>query len=513
MRLEQHQPLENTIFSSTDEDTAPVTAIGGGDREVESSLTSDANNEKVMTDKIQVHISQDASVDTKFTNSSSHEVIINECKAYRPIYIRTCFLHLRFTQLSPYHSHLQQFITLNMIDINPETKETIIASLGADKERLELFSMYKFGQNYSKIEKDDSGRILCAFQQRTLDLNNNETKKVLLELWRNESLLSQSSDPLNILHAKSNFEDLLQSYATRIEMLRNESRKDHLLLDFLVTQHIKNMSWTHYIRNPAYDYNETLVVLKDLAVWFRSEFPYFYDACLAPECGNKENNSFTGYIYPSEIERSDKAGRTELYLCGKCGGQHRFPRFNNVIKVLETRRGRCGEYSVLFLRMLRLLGYQVRWVVDWADHVWIEVLYSKDTAGETINRRWIHADPCEAAVDEPLLYQSWGKNQTYILAFSDIAADNAAFALTSKRLISSNSDVVTMPKQYHGVECYHDGDSIGVDKFEDTIAVVDVTATYTTDLEAAYDRREVRDDEFVKALNRLKAKMKEIPEQ
>lgn len=31
---------------------------------------------------------------------------------------------------------------------------------------------------------------------------------------------------------------------------------------------------------------------------------------------------------------------------------------------------------------------------------------------------WVHLDPCEAAVDEPLLYQSWGKNQTYILAFT-----------------------------------------------------------------------------------------------
>ena len=33
-------------------------------------------------------------------------------------------------------------------------------------------------------------------------------------------------------------------------------------------------------------------------------------------------------------------------------------------------------------------------------------------------RGWVHMDPCEAAVDEPLLYESWGKNQTYILAFT-----------------------------------------------------------------------------------------------
>lgn len=32
--------------------------------------------------------------------------------------------------------------------------------------------------------------------------------------------------------------------------------------------------------------------------------------------------------------------------------------------------------------------------------------------------RWVTLDPCEAAVDEPLLYESWGKNQTFIMAMS-----------------------------------------------------------------------------------------------
>ena len=59
--------------------------------------------------------------------------------------------------------------------------------------------------------------------------------------------------------------------------------------------------------------------------------------------------------------------------------------------------------------MLRVLGYEnVRWVVDWADHVWAEV-WLGDPPG-----RWVHLDPCEAAVDNPLLYESWGKNQTSI---------------------------------------------------------------------------------------------------
>lgn len=61
-------------------------------------------------------------------------------------------------------------------------------------------------------------------------------------------------------------------------------------------------------------------------------------------------------------------------------------RYTAVSKVLDTQRGRCGEYSVLMLRLLEALGYTCRWVVDWADHVWVEA---------RVDRRWVHVDPCE----------------------------------------------------------------------------------------------------------------------
>ena len=61
-------------------------------------------------------------------------------------------------------------------------------------------------------------------------------------------------------------------------------------------------------------------------------------------------------------------------------------RYVAVSKVLETRRGRCGEYSVLMMRLLEALGYSCRWVVDWSDHVWVEA---------RIGGNWVHIDPCE----------------------------------------------------------------------------------------------------------------------
>jgi peptide-N4-(N-acetyl-beta-glucosaminyl)asparagine amidase len=44
---------------------------------------------------------------------------------------------------------------------------------------------------------------------------------------------------------------------------------------------------------------------------------------------------------------------------------------------------------------------------------------------------WIHIDPCEAAVNEPLLYQSWGKDQTFIFAYSHTDIDDVTFTYTS----------------------------------------------------------------------------------
>ena len=87
---------------------------------------------------------------------------------------------------------------------------------------------------------------------------------------------------------------------------------------------------------------------------------------------------------------------------------------------------------MLMMRLLQALGYSARWTADKADHVWTEVYLpssstttsNSDSGGTIINDEanekgsWIHVDPCEAAIDEPYIYQSWGKNQTYIFSYS-----------------------------------------------------------------------------------------------
>jgi peptide-N4-(N-acetyl-beta-glucosaminyl)asparagine amidase len=73
--------------------------------------------------------------------------------------------------------------------------------------------------------------------------------------------------------------------------------------------------------------------------------------------------------------------------------------------------------------MLDLLGYDAKWVVDWADHVWCEVL---------VGGEWVHVDPCEASVNEPLIYEGWGKNQTYILSYSSTDVDDVTAKYTTR---------------------------------------------------------------------------------
>ena len=54
------------------------------------------------------------------------------------------------------------------------------------------------------------------------------------------------------------------------------------------------------------------------------------------------------------------------------------------------------------------MGFEVRHVTDWTDHVWVEV-YSD------AQQRWIHCDN-----DENHFYErSMGKKLTYIIAFTN----------------------------------------------------------------------------------------------
>eukprot|EP00804_Cyclotella_cryptica_P015174 CCRYP_000719-RA/>CCRYP_000719-RA protein AED:0.01 eAED:0.01 QI:172/1/1/1/1/1/2/567/798 len=281
--------------------------------------------------------------------------------------------------------------------------------------------------------------------------------------------------------------------------------------------------------------DEQLEKIHSFLTWFRLKFPYYHDKC--DSCGasckeassittidsesdlitvEQETNevppdqadvdnlhveegedrsiddvSFLGYVYPSITERLGNASRTELYRCRSCDSFTRFPRYNRALWITHTRRGRCGEYSMLLYRFLRAMGYEkLRWVVDWADHVWVEVWLGERGGsvvnGTGMNGRWVHCDPCEASVDEPLLYQGWGKNQTYIVAFFD------PFKNKSLKVESALADDRTLQN------------------FEIPL-VEDVTSRYTSDeVKFIHDRRGISSEFMSETIQEMSIRLSEM---
>jgi peptide-N4-(N-acetyl-beta-glucosaminyl)asparagine amidase len=278
-----------------------------------------------------------------------------------------------------------------------------------------------------------------------VDLANETTRADLRHRWSAQRLVLKDKSLKKSMAADQSLVGDVKGYLTRMHEFQKEMMTHPELLDWLRTSwpdgsasasssapagadtrahetgdRVDRVAELTFAENRAI--NETGHVLGPMLQWFRSAYPYYHSKCLG--CGNDDTVRL-GTLRANSAEEEFAAARTEVYYCPKCLNYSRFPRYNQLRKVLQEERGRCGEYSMVFYHLMLALGYKTRWVVDWTDHVWVEVL---------IDSTWVHIDPCEAAYNDKKMYVGWGKKHTYVVAFAggdeilfeDVTAEYAA---------------------------------------------------------------------------------------
>ncbi|XP_030766284.1 peptide-N(4)-(N-acetyl-beta-glucosaminyl)asparagine amidase [Sitophilus oryzae] len=163
------------------------------------------------------------------------------------------------------------------------------------------------------------------------------------------------------------------------------------------------------------------MLILELLEWFKEDFFTWVNSPECEHCGSETKFSHMS----TDKNLLVYTNRVELHRCVSCRQFTPFPRYNDLNILLETRRGRCGEWANTFTLLCRALNWDARFIMDETDHVWTEV-YS------FARRKWLHCDSCENICDKPLIYESgWKKKISYVIAYSGEEVQDVTWRYTS----------------------------------------------------------------------------------
>ena len=239
----------------------------------------------------------------------------------------------------------------------------------------------------SNLKDEFIKKIISLITKQKEDLENFKKEQKMIEL-KNK-----------ILQRDFEFEYIINLFEQRLKSYKNP----------VLQQKIKEIIPTR----PEGSTSEQYVKL--LLKWYKKDYFTWCNKPKCPKCGqNDKNLEIISYkAKPNENELKYLAYKTEVYKCITCQIEVRFPRCNDPLILLDTKTGRCSEWSNLFGAILYTCGFKVRLINNFEDHVWNE-FYNEE------EERWIHLDSCEEAYDTPLVYeQGWGRVMTFILGMSD----------------------------------------------------------------------------------------------
>ncbi|KAL8231859.1 hypothetical protein R6Q57_001637 [Mikania cordata] len=292
-----------------------------------------------------------------------------------------------------------------------------------------------------RIVSDDADLVAISGKLRLVSINDENPQLTLKSDEELARLLQQEEDALMLQQFAVNeddgeFQQRIRSYVDQV-LLYEDAHRQEAARKTVPVEKLEEKALVALAKegnlNPSKNERDHAFLLQ-LLFWFKQTFKWV-NSPPCEGCGNETIIQGMGVANSSEIVYG--ASRVEVYRCNTCSRTTRFPRYNDPIKVsktcfsleevsnffkliehllmmqlLETKKGRCGEWANCFSLYCRSFGYDTHLILDFTDHVWTEC-YSM------LLGRWMHLDPCEGIYDTPLLYEKgWNKKLNYTIAIA-----------------------------------------------------------------------------------------------